>query len=153
MAIYLVQHGQAVSQENDPQRPLAAIGIKETSHIASVAEYYMVPVEQIIHSEKLRARQTAEIFANKLKPAHGLQQSPDMAPDSDIMPIVEKIRNSENLMLIGHLPFLQKLLSFLLTGSSDYQMMKFQYSGITCLEKDGKSDRWQIKWTLSRHIS
>lgn len=58
MAIYLVQHGQAVS-ENDAQRPLAAIGIKETSHIASVAGYYMVPVEQIIHSDKLRARQTA----------------------------------------------------------------------------------------------
>ncbi len=153
MAIYLVQHGQAVSEENDAQRPLAAIGIKETSHIASVAGYYMVPVEQIIHSDKLRARQTAEIFANKLKPVHGLQQSSDMAPDSDIMPMVEKIRNADNLMLVGHLPFLQKLLAFMLTGNSDHQIMKFQYSGIICLEKDGKSDRWQIKWTLSRHIS
>jgi len=153
MAIYLVQHGQAVSEKNDPQRPLAAIGIKETSHIASVAEYYMVPVEQIIHSDKLRARQTAEIFANKLKPAHGLQESPNMAPESDIMPIVERIRNADNLMFVGHLPFLQKLLSFLITGSSEHQIMKFQYSGIICLEKDGKSDRWQIKCTLSRHIS
>ncbi len=153
MAIYLVQHGQAVSEENDPQRPLAAIGIKETSHIASIAEYYMVPVEQIIHSEKLRARQTAEIFANKLKPVHGLQQLSSMNPDSDITPVVEKIRMSDNLMLVGHLPFLQKLLSFLITGSCDHQIMKFQYSGIICLEKDGKSDRWHIKWTLSRHIS
>lgn len=41
-------------------------------------------------------------------------------------------------MLVGHLPFLQKLLAFMLTGSSDHQIMKFQYSGIICLEKDSK---------------
>lgn len=153
MAIFLVQHGQAVSAEADEQRPLTALGIKESSHIASVAEYYMIVVDEILHSSKLRARQTAEIFAAKLKPARGLKEEAALSPDGDAETFAKTLNSSENLLIVGHLPFLQRLLSLLLTGNPEHQIMKFQNSGITCLEPIPESDRWSIKWTLSRHIS
>ena len=153
MAIFLVQHGQAASAEKDLQRPLTALGIKESSHVASVAEYYMVIVDEIVHSDKLRARQTAEIFATKLKPARGLREDTSLSPEGNVEQFAATLKQGENTLVVGHLPFLQRLLSLLITGNTAYEIMKFQNSGIICLEPASESGRWQIKWTLSRHIS
>ncbi len=153
MSLYLVQHGLAENETVDPNRPLTGIGIKESAHIASVSEYYMVSVDEIQHSGKLRARQTAEIFAGKLKPSRGVKENEALVPDGDFMAVAASLSPEANLMLVSHLPFLQHLLSQLLTGSPNHKIMKFQNSGLICLDREAGSDRWHIRWTLSRHIS
>jgi phosphohistidine phosphatase len=55
-------------------------------------------------------------------------------------------------MLVGHLPFMEKLTSYLVTGNADKTVFKFQNGGIVCLEEDVAKNSWFIKWTLMPHI-
>jgi phosphohistidine phosphatase len=153
MAIYLVQHGKAKSKDQDPQRPLTSTGIKETMHIASVAEYYMIEVDSIEHSGKLRARQTADIIGNKLNLTDKVKEIPGIAPNDDVKAFAQNLSPESDRMFIGHLPFMEKLVSFLTTGSDKYKVFKFQNSGIVCLDKQADDEFWHIKWSLLRNIS
>jgi phosphohistidine phosphatase len=50
------------------------------------------------------------------------------------------------------LPFMEKLTSYLVVGSDEYPIFKFQNGGIVCLDKEPDSKRWIIKWTLMPNI-
>jgi phosphohistidine phosphatase len=51
-------------------------------------------------------------------------------------------------MLVGHLPFMERLTAFLITGSIDRPVFKFQNSGIVRLDKDPETQAWVILWSL-----
>jgi phosphohistidine phosphatase len=47
------------------------------------------------------------------------------------------------------LPFMEKLTSYLVTGSPDRPpVLRFQNGGIVCLDLDKETNSWFIKWTL-----
>jgi len=48
---------------------------------------------------------------------------------------------------VSHLPFLEKLASFLVAGDQEKSVVKFPTAGIVCLEKGG-NEKWKIKWKL-----
>ena len=52
---------------------------------------------------------------------------------------------NKNLMIVGHLPFLQKLASLLLSGTEDNQFISFRNSGVVCLEYTGA---WKVLWAV-----
>jgi phosphohistidine phosphatase len=142
MALYLVQHGKSLPKDQDPDQGLSEDGTTETERIASLAQGYGVSVSQIRHSVKTRARQTAEILARALKPQNNIQE----------ITCAAKIDPDENVMLVGHLPFMERITSYLITGSIDQPVIKFQNSGIVCLDKDPETQAWVIKWTLMSNI-
>ncbi len=153
MALYLVQHGLSLTKDKDPQKGLSEEGISETQRIAEVAKGYGVPVASITHSGKTRARQTAEIFASALEPAAGLQERSGLNPLDDVTIFAADIDSTENRMFVGHLPFMERLTAYLVTGSIEKPVFKFQNSGIVCLDKDPDTQSWTIRWTLMPHIS
>src|SRR5437867_4754684 len=115
--LYLVQHGETVEESVDPQRPLSAIGRANVERMATAAARCGLSVDQIRHSGKLRAEQTAEIFAKLLRPREGVVVQPGLAPNDNIRVIAEAARDwPSSVMLVGHLPFLSRLASFLLIG-------------------------------------
>ncbi len=153
MALFLVQHGKSLSKDIDPDPGLSAAGISEVEGIAEVAQGYGVSVSRIIHSSKKRARQTAESFASFLKPESGVQEESGLKPLDDVTVWAEKIIAGDNMMIVGHLPFMEKLTSLLITGSTDKPVFKFQNGGVVCLDMDADSRSWFIRWTLMPHIS
>ena len=152
MALYLIQHGKSLSKEQDPDQGLSAEGIAETERIANQAKDDGVTVSQIRHSVKTRARQTAEIFAGALNPKQGIREVSGIKPLDDVAEYAANIDPVENIMLIGHLPFMERLTSFLITGSIDKPVFKFQNSGIVCLDKDPEAQVWVIRWALMPKI-
>ncbi|MCJ7772188.1 MAG: hypothetical protein MUP22_03525, partial [Desulfobacterales bacterium] len=42
----------------------------------------------------------------------------------------------EDVMLVEHLPFMERLTAYLITGSFEKPVFKFQNIGIVCLDKD-----------------
>ncbi len=152
MALYLVQHGKSLPKDQDPQKGLSREGIAETERIADVAAGYGIRVSKITHSGKTRARQTAEIFEAVLKPPGGIHERGGMNPLDDVAVFAETIDNAEGRMLVGHLPFMERLAAYLITRSVERPVFKFQNSGIVCLDKDPASNSWTIKWTLMPHI-
>jgi phosphohistidine phosphatase len=152
MALFLVQHGKSLPKDEDPKKGLSPEGIAETKRIAEVAKAYNVLVSGITHSGKTRARQTAEIFESILKPEQGIQESSGLNPLDDVTAFAEKIDGAANRMLVGHLPFMERMTSFLITGSMETPVFKFQNSGIVCLDKYPTTPFWVIKWTLMPNI-
>jgi len=64
-----------------------------------------------------------------------------------ILYILGLIEKAENIMIVGHLPFLGKLTSYLVTGDEDGSVVQFPTAGIVCLDMNDKA-KWEIKWTL-----
>lgn len=147
MYLYLVQHGKAFSKEEDPQRGLSAEGIEETERVgARLAGRSRSPTE-IWHSTKLRSEQTARILADQLKIKGRLTEHPSLAPSDPIAQVTEDIeKNEADIMIAGHLPFLPKLLSFLLNGKEDQCPVAFRNSAVIGLKKEG--NKWAIEWIL-----
>ena len=110
------------------------------------------PETMVRHSVKTRARQTAEILARALKPQKDIQEISGIKPMDDVAACAAKIDPDENVMLVGHLPFMERITSYLITGSIDQALIKFQNSGIVCLDKDPETQAWVIKWTLMPNI-
>ena len=152
MALFLVQHGQSLPKDVDPDQGLSDEGIAETDRIANVAKNYGVNVKIIKHSVKTRARQTAEIFAAALKPDGNIQEIIGIKPMDDVSAVAEKISPQDDVMLVGHLPFMERMTSHLITGTIEKPVFKFQNSGIVCLDQDPETKSWFIKWTLMPHI-
>ncbi len=153
MPLYLVQHGQSLPKDVDPDQGLSETGVAETERIARVARDYQVNVGQILHSVKARARKTAAVFAAALNPPGGVKEVEGLKPMDAVAAFAAAIRPDTNTMLVGHLPFMERMTSYLVTGSIDKPVFKFQNSGIVCLDQDPETQSWIIVWTLMPHIS
>ena len=152
MELFLVQHGKSLPKNEDPKKGLSKEGIAETKRIAEVAKGYNIHVSGITHSGKTRARQTAEIIASVLELEGGIQESSGLNPMDDVTAFADKIDSTANCMLVGHLPFMERMTSFLITGSIERPVFKFQNSGIVCLDKYPTTSFWVIKWALMPNI-
>lgn len=148
MAVYIVQHGKCLPKTDDPEKGLTAEGKEETHRIAGVAKGYAVTVDRIVHSGKKRARETAEIFAAYLSPANGLDTRSDMNPLDDVSSFVDQLPLDRQIMLVGHLPFLERLIAVLVGGGPERPVFKLQNSGIVCVDRDDRSGRAVICWAL-----
>jgi broad specificity phosphatase PhoE len=66
MELYLIQHGEAKSKQEDPERPLTAKGAENIKKTASFFKQLPKRLDLIWHSGKKRAEQTAEILDETL---------------------------------------------------------------------------------------
>ncbi len=151
MKLYLVQHGEARSEKEDPERSLTDLGRDEVRLISKVAKKLNLLPSTIYHSTKLRAKQTAEILGEALNiPA---QSSEGLNPNDPILPWVERIsKENKDLMIVGHLPFLDKLASFLLSGDENARLILFRYGAIVCLEQK-EDKKWAVSWILTPEMT
>jgi phosphohistidine phosphatase len=148
MQLYLVQHGEAKPEHEDPQRGLAEQGWATVEHVARFLEPLKLTPRVIEHSDKLRARQTAEILAARLYPPEGTRQVAGIAPNDPVESMVERLkREAEPLMIVGHLPYLSRLVSRLLGLPPDHLAVRFRMGGIVRLGRD-EYGQWAIEWAL-----
>lgn len=148
MALYLVQHGKSLKKKEDPEKGLSADGKQETERMAGVANGYRVNVSQIAHSGKKRARETAEILASMLSPADGLVPRNGMNPMDDVRAFAHSLDLDKNIMLVGHLPFLERLIGLLVCSNPDQAVFKLQNSGILCIDRVPEVKNPVIRWAL-----
>lgn len=149
MRLYLVQHGNAVDKSVDPDRPLTSRGAHDIEKVAACLSVHRLDVTSIWHSGKTRARQTAELMAKHALPRAGTDDHPYLDPDDDPKSIAALLRKIDsNLMIVGHLPFLSRLASLLLTGDRDGDLIHFVNGGVVCLERDS-TDHWRLVWAVT----
>jgi phosphohistidine phosphatase len=133
--LYLVQHGQAKTENEDPERPLTDQGLDDVARVASHAvERLGVWATRVVHSGKTRARQTAEVWGGLLDV--DVEQADALAPNDDATIWVERLdAEADDLMLVGHLPHLARLAGLLLTGVSSHSVIRFQQGGLVGLQR------------------
>ena len=148
MEFYLVRHGEAVSQAVNGQRPLTPEGRRDVERLGRVAVQRGIQPSQIFHSGLLRAQQTAEILAESLGPVEGVRELVGLRPDDD--PVIAKAEletSTVSLMLVGHLPHIRRLASFLVAGDADRGVVEFAPATLLGLAYDDY--RWKILWKIT----
>ena len=143
MRLYLVQHGQAFPAAEHPDRPLTEQGRREVATVATLLARRQPPVSHIIHSGKTRARQTAERLADHLMPGRPVEAAAGLDPDDPVEPWVAAANGwTEDRLLVGHQPFLGKLVSRLVLGE-ERALVDYRPGTVVCLEPTGAGD-WRI---------
>jgi len=148
MLLYLVQHAEAKKEEEDPLRPLSEKGLQDIKKVAVHLARMNFEVARIFHSNKLRARQTAELLSENLKPYKGVSETDGITPLDDPHIWGNRLKEiNDNIMLVGHLPHLGKLASLLLCGDAGKNIVLFKMAGVVCIERD-ENGNWSLKWML-----
>ena len=143
MPMYFVQHGLTVEKEVDPDRPLSEEGQRAVEAVAAHLRRMGVAVRQVCHSGKTRARQTAEVLAGEI--AFGnISERPGMDPDANAIQFAATVE--DDTIYVGHLPHVEKLVSYLTTGREDSGVVRFVNGGVVCVAKDDAG--FHIEWFL-----
>jgi phosphohistidine phosphatase len=148
MKLYLQQHGEVCTKEVDPERPLTDKGQQDIDRLAGFLAASGVRVARVMHSGKLRAAQTAARMAESVAPAIEVETSDQLAPNDDPkrFDLPGKGTNAD-VLVVGHLPFMVRLVSYLLVGDEDLSLLSFQPGTVVCLEQD-TDDHWQLRWMM-----
>ncbi len=152
MRLCLVHHGEAVPEEQDPKRPLTQKGRADARKVAAFAvQRAGVRVDRIVHSEKLRARQTAEAWLEVLPKAR-LVVDARLNPSSDPPALADDIaRAKDDMLLVGHLPHLRQLTAYLVCGDENRSVLTFPGGGAVCLERSADG-AWSIIWIIAPNL-
>jgi phosphohistidine phosphatase len=148
MRLYLVQHAEAKSKEEDPNRDLTAKGRSDLGKVANYLAKLDLKVSQVVHSGKTRALSTAETLAAALKPPQGVSQTDGLAPLDDPGVWMDRVADvTEDTVLVGHLPHLARLAALLLCGDQEKGAVNFKMGGVVCLSRSA-AGQWGLEWMI-----
>ena len=125
MNVYLLRHGLAVERgepgvTRDSDRPLTGKGRRKLKQIAQAMETLDLSFELVLSSPYVRARQTAELVAEALGAGKHLRLTEALTPGGSRSELIKELRATkpapENVLLVGHEPYLSELASWLLAG-------------------------------------
>ena len=148
MKLYLVRHGEAVANDNGGETALSEWGKFEVEKTGTEIADRIDNLDIIFHSNKLRAQQTAKIIQTKLKfnTTVPLNEMEGLKPNDSVEEIAEWASQLQNdIMLVGHLPFMNKLSGLLLKESERNFSLSFGTASIAGFER-GESGDWLLLW-------
>lgn len=139
MTLYLIRHGIAEDappdgQSGDAARPLSARGVARTRAAARGFAAAFGPVDAVVSSPLLRARQTADLCAAALKLKAQPAVARELEPGANAADTAAWLgrRTEAALALVGHMPHLEALASLLLAGREGLAF-EFRKAGLCAL--------------------
>ena len=148
MNLYLVRHAEPRLGGSDAERGLTEKGFADIEKTARFAARAGVKAARILHSGKTRARETAEVMGRHLRPAGGVQAGDMVSPSDDPWVWATRVADmEEDLMLVGHLPYMECLVSLLVAGETDARVVDFETGSMVFLKREGGV--WSIQWMVT----
>lgn len=149
MRLYLIRHGLAKPKQEDPEQSLSKQGRIETEAMANFITDKLKELPQdIYHSGKARARETAEIIGSALGVSSAVDTAESLAPMDDPNIWFSRLKDMrDDMMLVGHMPYMSRLASLLLVGDPEKSVLQFANSTVACLEQED-SDHWTLAWMM-----
>ncbi|VUT25428.1 MAG: phosphohistidine phosphatase [Candidatus Methanolliviera sp. GoM_asphalt] len=149
MKLYLVQHAEAKDKDLDPTRPLSDKGRNDIRNVTNFLKG-KIEASKIVHSGKLRARQTAEELNEVV--SSSVEEVDGLAPLEDSGIWEKRLREeSEDTMIVGHLPHLSILAGLLLANDPNRRVIDFKRGGVVCLERNEEGN-WSLQWMVTPEI-
>jgi phosphohistidine phosphatase len=159
MMLYLLQHAQAMPAEVDPERPLSPEGRLAIGRVAARTAQLDLSIAHIYHSGKLRARQTAEALGAALHLESSIEELEGLGPKGRAEPLARWLRVetqkevSGGLVLVSHLPLLDRLAALLLTGDEEMSVVAIQYAALLALAPKGDGKHFVMQWLLTPELA
>ncbi len=154
MVLYLVRHAEAEEGEVDDERPLSEHGWAEARKVSGyAAQHLAIEVDRVLHSRKTRARQTAQVLADALEFTPTLEEVDALDPEADPHEWAERLADGhKDVLLVGHVPHVERLAALLLCGDDDRPVVTFQTGSILCLERR-EGGAWSVRWMVVPNIT
>lgn len=147
MRLYLVQHANAVSKDTHPLRPLSDAGRKDATAMAAFLQGAHISLDQVVHSGKLRAEETAHALAERVWPGQTPEPMDGLAPNDPTDHLFNAaLTAGGDLMVVGHMPFMGRMAARCLTGSEVGATVTFEPGAVLCLERN--EDTWALDWFM-----
>ena len=156
MDLYLMQHGEATTEAENPERPLTEAGRAAVQRVSVRARAVGVHVGLCVHSGKLRAEQTAQLFTGELHAQADVSARDGLAPTDAVAPTAQWLRTTtehDAVAVIGHLPFLDRLASLLVAGDEGVQVVRFRMGGLVKLEPKDRGEGFAVAWVLPPELA
>ncbi|MET0081780.1 MAG: phosphohistidine phosphatase SixA [Sedimenticola sp.] len=148
MKLYLVQHGEALAKDVDPDRALSDRGKRDIQQIATFLKQTNIRVGCVFHSGKTRACQTAEILATALYSAGTVETLEGINPKDDPAPLLEQALSWEtDTLVVGHLPYMSRAVSLFLTGDKACEAVSYRPGSLVCMERT-EDGEWLLDWMI-----
>jgi phosphohistidine phosphatase len=152
MTIYLVQHGEAVPEQLDPERPLSGHGAEDIERLAGFLAHQKVSVKRVLHSGKTRARQTAETLATAVLSKGEPEAVEGLKPRDAAKDFARRLEHEQgDLLVVSHLPFLAKLAARLISGQEERPCVAFTPGTLVALEKT-PGEEWVVSLVLPPRV-
>ena len=136
MKLYIIRHGDYLTADKDPKKKLSQKGVDDSKRLAKFLSKQRISPTAIWHSDKIRSLQTAEIISKAIG-VNNLIARKDLAPAEPVNKFPHEIlKGNSDLVIVGHIPFIQKLVGLLLANSTNVDMIRFYKSSVACLEYD-----------------
>ena len=150
MELYLMQHGEALSKDVDPDRALSPAGEEQVRIAGRALARLGVRVKHIVSSPKTRARQTALAVAEALGMSHDIptfDTLEPLTPPHETIQALETIGEEGPILVAGHLPSLSEVAAYLMECES---RIAFRMGGVVCLLVDNwKRGGATLLWYLT----
>jgi len=156
MAVYLMQHGQAITEAENAARPLTEAGRAAVERVAARAKAADVRIDRCVHSGKLRAEQTAELLVGALGSERSIEPRDGLAPNDPVAPLADWLRaapEGSSIALVGHLPLLDRLASSLITDDENTHVIQFRMGGLVKLVPKSEGPGLTVAWILAPEIA
>jgi phosphohistidine phosphatase len=141
-----------MTEEQNPQRPLSDAGREHVEKVAGLVARLGLGLEEVRHSGKERARETAEIFAarNGVATEHVIEVQ-GLKPKDDVVPVVDELETGRrSVALVGHLPLMGLLASRLLSGDEARLQCRFGDAG--CMVVVRAQEGWQLEELVNHDL-
>ena len=149
MNLYVVRHAEAMSSDENPDRPLTDRGREQAKQVSALAGRHL-SVSGIFHSGKTRARETAEILAAEL--GQGTQENEHLSPTAEPSELDDLLTDLDaDAVFVGHLPHTERLVSYLVTGFADEDIVDLGTASMACVTQDAEGE-WRVRWLVRPDI-
>jgi len=146
MKLYIIQHGEALAESVDPDRPLSDAGTTDIRDLSEMLLKAGASPARIYHSGKTRAQQSAEILGRVLGREDVVSATDGLSPKAPPRVFVEGLDGiEEDLMLVSHQPFVGKLVATLICGDDTKTVVDFEPGTLVCLVRHADFG-WVVDW-------
>jgi len=154
MVLYLMRHAHAVSEQEDLSRPLSGRGRRQAHAMGKHFQTRdLIEASKIWHSPLERARETADLFNGYAELGAFCRGVDGLLPFDDVRGLARRLSGfNYPLMVVGHEPHLGRLVSLLVSGTVDQDVIDFKKGGICSLrriETRSLARLWSINWYLT----
>lgn len=149
MNIYLARHGESIPLGIDDERTLTNKGREDIKQLADFIFPLNMQVSHILHSQKYRAKETAELLLTGIPLTPPMEMRTELDPMASAEDMLDQINSwHESVMLVGHMPFLGKLASLMCNNRNGQDIILFKPGSMACFEKI-EYKQWIITWVIN----
>lgn len=149
MKLYLIQTGEAEPKKTtDAERRLSDRGKRSVERLASLLSGTGISAKRVIHSGAERAKETLDILQWAAAPTRPTPETcAGLGPEDSVEPWAQEISAwTEDAVIVGHLPFLNRLVARLVSGEETRSVVSFVPGTAVCLQKT--QNGWSVEWMV-----